>query len=147
METDTQPTSPVEVFQEWQRCLAANDKDSAAKVVDVEGYTEICLGLTDWTTGYEVSAANFYRNLVAPWSDMTFTIEDLTESADGVTVRMHVAATHTGDFLGIPPTGRKIEWDHVAIVKIKDGRVVGQWAQPDLWGIYTHLTRERPAPD
>jgi predicted ester cyclase len=141
MDTASQPTSPIEVFREWQRCLAANDQAGAANVVDVENYTEICLGLTGWTTGYAEASVNFYRNMVAPWSDMTFTIEDLTASADGVTVRSRVSATHAGEFLGIAPTGRQIEWDHVAIVKIKDGRVVGQWAQPDLWGIYTQLTR------
>ena len=141
MDTASQATSPLEVFREWQRCLAANDQAGAAKVVDVDGYTEICLGLTQWTSGYEAAAANFYRNMVAPWSDMTFTIEDLTESADGVTARSHLTARHTGDFLGIAPTGRRVEWDHVAIVKVKDGRVVGQWAQPDLWGIYTQLTQ------
>jgi predicted ester cyclase len=143
MDMTDQPTRPIEVFQEWQRCLAANDQEGAAKVVDTDGYTEICVGLTDWTTGYGVAAANFYRNMVAPWSDMTFSLEDLTESPDGVTARSHVTATHTGEFLGVPPTGRRIEWDHVAIVKIKDGRVVGQWAQPDLWGIHTQLTREQ----
>ena len=147
MDTASRPTSPIEVFGEWQRCLTAGDQEGAAKVVDVEGYTEICLGLTEWTIGYEIAAANFYRNMIAPWSDMTFTIEDLTESADGVTARSRVTGTHTGEFLGIAPTGRHVEWDHVAIVKVKDGRVVGQWAQPDLWGIYTQLTRASdPAP-
>jgi predicted ester cyclase len=141
MDSRDQTASPTEVFREWQRCLAENDQAGTANIVDIDGYTEICLGLTDWTTGYEVAAANYYRNMVAPWSDMSFAIEDLTESADGVTVRLHVAATHTGEFLGIAPTGRRIEWDHVAIVKITDGRVVGQWAQPDLWGIHTQLTR------
>jgi predicted ester cyclase len=141
MDGDTQPRSSTEVFREWQRCLAANDQEGAAKVVDLDGYTEICLGLTGWTTGYEVAAGNFYRNMVVPWSDVTFSIEDLTESADGVTVRSHVTANHTGEFLSIAPTGRRVEWDHVAIVKITDGRVVGQWAQPDLWGIYVQLTR------
>ena len=145
METDTQPASPIEVFQDWQRCLAANDQQGTANVVDLAGYTEICLGLTEWTTGYEVATANYYRNMVAPWTDMSQSVEDLTESADGVTVRMHIAATHTGEFLGIAPTGRHIEWDHVAIIKIKNGRVVGQWAQPDLWAIYKQLTREQPA--
>jgi predicted ester cyclase len=141
MDTNAQPTSALEVFREWQRCLAAGDRDGAAKVVDVDRYTEICLGLTEWTTGYEVAAANFYKNMIAPWSDMEFSIEDLAESAESVTVRNHVTATHTGEFLAIAPTGRRIEWDHVAIVKIKNGRVVGQWAQPDLWGIYTQLTQ------
>jgi predicted ester cyclase len=145
MDTGSQPTSPIEVFHEWQRCLAANDQEAAAKLVDVQGYTEICLGLTGWTTGYELASANFYRNMVAPWAAMTFSIEDLTESADGVTVRTHVTAKHIGEFLGIPPTGRCVDWDHVAIVKIKDGLVTGQWAQPDLWGIYSQLTCEQTA--
>jgi len=41
-------------------------------------------------------------------------------------------------------TGRRITWDHVSIVKVKDGRVTGQWAQPDLWGIYRQLTSGQP---
>ncbi len=95
--------------------------------------------MTPWTTGYATAAANFYRNLVAPWSDLSFTVEDLQESAGGVTVRTRVEATHTGEFLGVPATGKRVAWDNVAIVKIKDGKVVGQWAQPDLWGIHRQL--------
>jgi hypothetical protein len=48
MDADTQPASPIEVFQEWQRCLAANDQEGTAKVVDLPDYTEICFGLTEW---------------------------------------------------------------------------------------------------
>lgn len=33
-----------------------------------------------------------------------------------------------------------VEWDTVNIVKVRDNKVVGQWAQPDLWGIYRQLT-------
>jgi hypothetical protein len=39
-----------------------------------------------------------------------------------------------------PAAGSK--WDHIAIVKTKDGRVVGQWDSPGRWGIYTRLTQE-----
>lgn len=132
--------SPVEVYREWQRCLAKNDQAGTARVVDLDGYTEICLGLTDWTTGYQVAFANYYKNMIAPWSDLTFHEEDISESAETVTVRMSVEATHVKDFLGIPPTGRRVKWDNVSIVKVRDGRIVGQWAQPDLWGIYRQLT-------
>src|SRR4029077_8185690 len=76
----------TEVFTEWQRCLRANDAEGTARVVDLEAYTEICLGLTPWTTGYAVAEANFYRNMIAPWTDLFVTVEDLQESEDGVTV-------------------------------------------------------------
>jgi len=59
---------------------------------------------------------------------------------NAVVTRLHTEATHTGEFLGISPSGRRISWDAINIVQVKDGRVVGQWAQPDLWGIYKQLT-------
>jgi predicted ester cyclase len=55
--------------------------------------------------------------------------------------RSHVEATHTGEFLGVVPTGRRIEWAAVTVVQVRHGKVVGQWAQPDLWGIYRQLTQ------
>jgi len=139
MSSQSKPMTNAEVFNEWQRCLRTNDAEGTARVVDLEAYTEICLGLTPWTTGYAVAAANFYRNMVAPWSDRSFTTQDLQESTDGVTVRSHIVATHSGEFLGIAPTGKRVAWDSVAIVKIREGKVVGQWAQPDLWGMYRQL--------
>ena len=136
----TPTNSPSAVYREWQRCLSTNDQEGLARVVDLEGYTEICLGLTEWTTGFGIAYSNFYRNMIAPWSDMSVQEQDLIESPEGVTVRLRVEATQVGDFLGVAPTGRRVSWDHVAIVKIADGRVIGQWAQPDLWGIYRQLT-------
>jgi len=32
----------------------------------------------------------------------------------------------------------------VALVHTKEGRVIGQWIQPDLWGIYQQLTCAAP---
>lgn len=58
MTTDKQASSSIEVFREWQRCIAIDDQEGTAVVVDLDGYTEICLGLTDWTTGYAVAFAN-----------------------------------------------------------------------------------------
>jgi predicted ester cyclase len=60
--------------------------------------------------------------------------------SETVVVRGRAEATHTGDFLGIAPTGRRVTSDPVALVWVHDGRVVGQWAQPDLWAIHRQLT-------
>ena len=142
MSAEERTSTPIETYREWQRCLAMNDREGTSKVVDMDRYTEICLGLTHWTTGYDVALANYYRNMIAPWSDLAFKEEDVSESAGGVTVRLSVEGTHAQEFLGVPATGRRVRWDHVAIVKVEDGRVVGQWAQPDLWGIHRQLTSQ-----
>jgi predicted ester cyclase len=131
--------SPLEVYREWQRRIATQQFDQMDEVVDLEGYTEICLGLTGWTTGFEVALRNYIQNMVMPWSDMRMTEEEAIEGQDAVVIRNHVETTHTGEFLGIPATGRRIAWDAISIVRVSSGRVVGQWAQPDLWGIHQQL--------
>jgi predicted ester cyclase len=64
----------------------------------------------------------------------------VVEGRQAVLIRSRIAATHTGEFLGLAPTGRRIAWDYIAIAHVKDGRVVGQWLQSDLYGIYRQLT-------
>ena len=125
MSTETPSLAPAEAYREWQRCLATNDREGTSRVVDMANYTEICLGLTEWTTGYDVAFANYYRNMIAPWGDLAFREEDICEAANSVTVRLRVEGTHVQEFLGIPATGRRISWDHVSIVKVEEGRVVG----------------------
>jgi predicted ester cyclase len=137
--------SPNEIVQEWRRRQSTGDTASLDEVVDLAGYTENCLGLTGWTTGYEIASKNFVKNMVAPWSDREQTIEDIIESDKSVVMRQHIQATHVGEFLGIPATGRRIAWDAVTIVHVNDGRVVGAWMQPDLWGIYQRLTSRLPS--
>ncbi len=132
-------TSPLEIYREWQRRQQTRDFEHLGEVVDLEGYTENCLGLTGWTTGYDVAYQNFVKNMVAPWTDRQTTVEEIVEGQDAVVIRIRTEATHVGEFLGIPATGLRIAWDSVTIVKVKDGRVVGQWAQPDLWGIHQQL--------
>jgi predicted ester cyclase len=121
--------------------MHTRDFEHMGDVVDLERYTEICLGLTGWTTGYDIALKNYVKNMVEPWSDMRTSEEEVIEGERAVAIRQRTEATHTGTFLGIAPTGRRISWDATNIVYVEGGRVVGQWAQPDLWGIYRQLTR------
>ncbi len=77
---------------------------------------------------------------VDSFRDMAATVEEVVEGETSVVIRSHVEATHVGEFLGILATGRRIAWDAVAIVHTSNGRVVGMWSQPDLYGIYRQLT-------
>ena len=48
------------------------------------------------------------KNMVAPWTDMSFHEEEVVEAAGALTVRLRVEATHTGEFLGVAPAGRRV---------------------------------------
>ena len=54
--------SAGEVVGEWKRRLRAGEWAQMGEIVDLDGYTEICLGLTGWTTGYDVATQNYMKN-------------------------------------------------------------------------------------
>lgn len=138
--------SPLEIFDAWQSRQQAGDVAHLGDVVDLEGFRDICIGLSDWTTGYQAAFANLTRNILTPFADLRMTAEDIVEGQDAVVIRERVEATHVGDFLGIPATGRRITWEAVIMVKVKDDRVVQNFTMLNLWGIYQQMTAPAPQP-
>ncbi len=54
-------------------------------------------------------------------------------SDDLVVMRLVVTATHKGDLLGIPATGRSIQWDAIDIYRVTDdGKIGEEWAADDM---------------
>ena len=132
--------SPLEIYNAWQNRQNVRDFEHLGEVVDLEGFRDICIGLSDWTTGYEPAFQNLTRNILIPWADLHMTVEEIVEGKDAVVVRLHLEGTHVSEFLGIPATGRRVSWEAVTMVKVKDGRVVENYTLLDLWGIYQQLT-------
>jgi steroid delta-isomerase-like uncharacterized protein len=73
-------------------------------------------------------------------SDIEATVQDAITSDDIVALRLVVSATHTGNLLGVPATGRAIRWDAVDIYRVNDdGRISEQWAFEDLAAILSQV--------
>lgn len=138
--------SPLEIYGAYQKRLQDQDYAHLGEVVDFQGYTENCLGLTGWTTGFEVALQNWAKNIVAAFSDLQLETKDAFEGPDALAIRSRAEGTHCGTFLGMPATGRRIAWDVVFLVHTTEGRMVGQWIQSDLWGIYQQLTTASQEP-
>jgi predicted ester cyclase len=136
--------SSLEIYNEWQSRQIARDVEHLGEVVDLEGFRDICIGLSDWTTGYEAAFQNLTRNILIPLADWRTTIEEIVEGQDAVVIRQRAEATHVADFLGIPATGRRVSWEVVTMVKVKDGRVIENCTLLNLWGIYQQLTASTP---
>jgi predicted ester cyclase len=69
-------------------------------------------------------------------TDIDAAEQDVIASGDLVALRLVVSATHTGDLLGVPATGRRIQWDAVDIYRVTDDRRISeQWAFEDLAAI------------
>ncbi|MFQ5825576.1 MAG: ester cyclase [bacterium] len=74
--------------------------------------------------------------------DLTHTIEEIYADEDIVVARETLRGTHKGEFSGIPPTGKKVEFSAVAIYRFSNGKLAEFWVDADLLGLYQQLGME-----
>ncbi len=72
-------------------------------------------------------------------SDIEFEIEDLIAEADKVAVRLTSSATQTGEFHGLPASGRRYSIGEIHIFRVQDDRIIEHWHQYDLPGLMRQL--------
>ncbi len=63
----------------------------------------------------------------AAFPDAHNTIEDLVAERDKVVKRWTTRETHTGEYYGIPPTGKQVTVTGTTIYRIADGKIVEGW--------------------
>ena len=67
------------------------------------------------------------------------TIRDMAAEGDKVWTYKTFSAVHTGEFMGIAPTGRMVTIDAIDIMRVVDGKIVEHWAVQDVWGLMRQL--------
>ncbi len=60
--------------------------------------------------------------------DVSRTIEDIIADEESVWIRVKISGTHTGEYRGIAPTGKKFVLDAVPRYRIVDGKIVEGWS-------------------
>lgn len=71
--------------------------------------------------------------------DFHITIEDLVAEENGVAARLTESGTHEGDFMGIAPTGRRVQFQEIGILRLGDGKVVESWYVTDMLALMSQL--------
>lgn len=136
----TTQAEPLEVYRRFQSYLIAGEFGRVGEVADMDGYTEMCVGLTGWTTGLATALRNFQENIAARLTDMVPTEHDVIQTDDTLVIRGSFEVTHSGEFLGVPPTGRRVCFDWVDIYRVADGRIVWRYLLCDWKGLLDQLT-------
>jgi predicted ester cyclase len=77
--------------------------------------------------------------LKAGFPDLLYTIDDVISTDDKVIHRLTASGTMTGDFLGMPATGKRATWNEIHIGRVTDGRVVEHWGIADLLDAFVQL--------
>ena len=78
----------------------------------------------------------------AAFPDMLHGIEDIIAHGDLVAVRFSIKMTHTGEFQGIPPTGKQLSGSMMEFNRIAEGKIVEVWQEADSTGLMLALGME-----
>ena len=77
----------------------------------------------------------FIKGVTDGLSGFGYEVHDQIAQVDLVFNRITARGIHTAALLGVPATGRSVELRIINLFKVQDGRVVEQWAEPDLFGL------------
>ena len=83
-------------------------------------------------TGAEALKEVFSR-LHRAFPDLHVSVEDVIAEGDRIAARNSVTGTHQGDYMGIPPTGRRVTYNEMFIVRFVDGRIAETWGVVDVF--------------
>jgi predicted ester cyclase len=76
---------------------------------------------------------------LAAFPDLEHTVELILAEDDLVAAHQRWAGSHGGEFLGVEPTGRRVEFTSTAILRIRDGLIAEAWDELDSGAILAQL--------
>jgi predicted ester cyclase len=86
------------------------------------------------------SITTFMHMLNQAFSEQRWEIHDVLADGDKVVIRCTHSGVHTGDFFGLPATGRRFAYNQMHIVRFDNGKGVEHWAVRDDASLMRQLT-------
>jgi len=124
------------IVRRYQEIYNSNNLDSLSEVVSEELLTpKIMSGMKPGLQG----AKQVHATTLIGMPDWHTEINDLIAEGDRVAARITMTGTHTGNFCGIPATGRRVEFSRIYVVRIANGRIVEHWGEEDGVGLLQQL--------
>ena len=93
------------------------------------------LFVADQAEAAKQEAADFRRG----FPDVTSTIEDLIAEGDKVVARWRSRATHRGDYMGMPPSGKEVQIMGISVYRIEEGKIAQEWTVEDQFGLMQQI--------
>jgi steroid delta-isomerase-like uncharacterized protein len=75
----------------------------------------------------------------AAFDSTDITIDDQFAEGDTVVTRWTGRGTHTGELMGIAPTGKDVTVSGITIARLRDGRIAEEWNLMDSLGMLVQL--------
>ena len=73
------------------------------------------------------------------FADLKVTVHEIVAEGDLVVIAWSGGGTHTGELMGIPPTGKTGYMTGITFNRMQDGRIVERWGNNDQAGLFVQL--------
>jgi steroid delta-isomerase-like uncharacterized protein len=85
--------------------------------------------------GHSAFGLAFYQG----FPDLYHTVDEVIVEDNTAAIRITIRGTHTGDFMGMPPTGKSIEVGAIVIQRFMDGKIARLSGEFDQLGMLQQL--------
>jgi steroid delta-isomerase-like uncharacterized protein len=128
-----QATDNKAAIRRLHDAVNSGDVELIAKTIDevVEPDVRIGTPLPIQSTGAQ-ALKEVWATLLRAYPDIQVTVEDLIAEADKVVCRNVVTATHQGEYMGLPPTGRSVTYNEIFIFRFEGGLIAETWGVVDV---------------
>jgi predicted ester cyclase len=120
--------------QQWTETISARKLDEAFALLSPDFVSHTARG----ALGIEGIRA-YFEMVFTAFPDQRVTSIQMIAEGDKVVDHMRVEATHTGPFMGIPPTGKRMSWTFIDIVRYANGKMVEHWNESDQLGMMQQM--------
>jgi steroid delta-isomerase-like uncharacterized protein len=84
-------------------------------------------------------ARQLYKILRTAFPDFHADIHWQLADGDRVTTYKTYHGTHRGEFLGVAPTGRRIQFETVDVMRVRNGKITEHWGVANLFSLMQQL--------
>ena len=129
-----------EVIERMERALGVNSDDMAAHFhEDFHWYGNRGCGSKD---GLAAFRDNGQLPLRAAFTDRSYHTRRFVVEGSWASCFGHIEGTHSGPFMGIAPTGRRVTIPYMDFWEVADGRIRDNWVSVDFPHVLAQLGRD-----
>jgi predicted ester cyclase len=124
------------VLNYYQRVVGAG---ALAEIGDYIGETYIDHNVAPGSATGPAAAEMHLRALRNTFPDFALTTHEIIAETDWVAVRVTAEGTHLGEWLGIKPSGKRIQLRGLNFDRVLNGRIVEHWGEADTVGMLLQM--------
>jgi steroid delta-isomerase-like uncharacterized protein len=133
---DTSTERNKTLVRAWLDAWNTGDLDAAAALLD-EGFVRHDANIPD-VVGPEAQR-QFISAVLVAFPDMRFEDQLVIAEGDMVMSRLRGQGTQQGEFMGIPPSGRAVDFLAVETYRLSEDKIAEQWVLMDALGLFQQL--------